>query len=482
MKRPNLIFAATTGLLILTAVGVGIGCTSSNGDTSGQSSETTMSAAEARTVARSGGDATVTNTGANAFGQPVSGLSKDDLRAFVVGNNFFNDNWVTAPASTTGRDGLGPLFNAQACSSCHFKDGRGSPPTDENPTAKGLLIRMSIPGEDSTTGAPLPDPVYGGQFQDNAITGVPAEGTLSITPEPIKGKFADGTPYSLANPVYNFTDLGYGPFHPQTMLSPRVGNAVFGTGLLEAIPEETIRGFADPDDSDGDGISGRVNEVWSSEFNKTMLGRFGWKANVASVKEQVAGAFRGDIGMTSSLIPTQDCMPAQTECLAAPTGGEPELDDKKLDRVTFYTRTLAVPARRDVTDKSVQRGEQQFIGLGCNACHKSNIRTGKAEPAQLSEQTISPYTDMLLHDMGPGLADDRPDFLASGSEWRTAPLWGIGLTKTVNRHTRFLHDGRARNLTEAILWHGGEAESAKAGFVKLDSKSRNDLIKFLESL
>lgn len=487
-------------MLVLVSAGIGIGCTSGSGNGSGSKgsgsnlgggagggagggeSAAVLSPADAAKLARTGGDASVRNSGVNAFGQPVSGLTKDELRAFVVGNNFFNDNWVTAPASTTGRDGLGPLFNAQACSSCHFKDGRGSPPTEDNPTAKGLLIRLSIPGEDLATGAPAPDPTYGGQFQDKAITGVPPEGRLDISYEEIAGKLSDGTEYSLAKPTYTLSDPAYGPFHPEVMTSPRVGNAIFGTGLLEAIPESAVRGFADPNDSDGDGISGRVNEVWSPEHKKTMLGRFGWKANVASVKEQVAGAFHGDIGMTSSLHPDQDCMPVQTECLAAPNGGEPELDDKKLDRVDFYTRTLAVPARRDVTKAAVRRGESTFKALNCSGCHKTNIQTGTTSPRQLSKQTISPYTDLLLHDMGAGLADGRPDFLAGGTEWRTAPLWGIGLTKTVNGHTRFLHDGRARNVTEAILWHGGEAESAKKAFVGLNSRDRNDLLAFLNSL
>lgn len=495
MQRTRMKFAALTALLFLAAAGIGLACSNDGGLQSAgpvtsspdnaqddDPASGDLSVTAARTLARSGGDATVTNSGANAFGQPVSGLSKAELRAFVVGNNFFNDNWVTAPASTTGRDGLGPLFNAQACSSCHFKDGRGSPPTPQDPTAKGLLLRLSLPGAVAGTGAPLPEPAYGLQFQDKAITGVPAEGRLVIDYEELTGSFADGESYSLAKPLYSFADLGYGPLDPRTLRSPRVGNSVFGTGLLEAIPEATIRGFADPDDADGDGISGRVNEVWSSDLNRTVLGRFGWKANVPSVLEQVAGAFHGDIGLTSRLAPTQDCTAAQTACLAAPNGGEPELDDNKLDRVTFYTRTLAVPARRDVTKPTVRRGERLFADLGCSACHKTGIRTGSVTPKQLSEQVINPYSDLLLHDMGPALADGRPDFAARGSEWRTAPLWGIGLTRTVNGHTRFLHDGRARSLSEAILWHGGEAENAKNGFISLNAKGRHDLIKFLESL
>ncbi len=461
--------------LFLIAGAIGIACSGS----SNPEQNASPTAGELAALELSGGDATVHNTGANAFAQSVEGLTQAELQAFVVGNNFFNDNWVTAPASTAGRDGLGPVFNAQACSSCHFKDGRGEPRSAEKPNAKGLLVRLSIPG-DGGHGSPLGDPSYGTQFQDNGVTGVPAEGTVVIDHRPVTGEFADGTRYTLEKPSYTFADLAYGPLAADVMTSPRVAPPMFGVGLLEAIPESTIVANADPDDADGDGISGRANIVWSSSANDTVLGRFGWKSNVATVEEQVAGAFHGDIGLTTRFATRQDCTAVQAACLAAPDGGKPELDDKKLDRVTFYSRTLAVPARRSVADNS--RGEKLFAKIGCSACHMTSLKTGAAEPPQLANQTIHPYTDMLLHDMGEGLADNRPDFLADGSEWRTAPLWGIGLTRNVNRHTRFLHDGRARNLNEAILWHGGEAEAAQKGYLKLDKSDRSALISFLNSL
>ncbi|MGB3412236.1 MAG: di-heme oxidoredictase family protein [Microthrixaceae bacterium] len=471
--------------LFLVAGGFGLACSGRSGPSTPERAAqlpeglTTEGAVSGSDL--SGGAATVHNSGSNAFAQPIDGLSESDRRAFVVGNNFFNDNWVTAPASTVGRDGLGPVFNAQSCSSCHFKDGRGEPPSEEKPNAKGLLIRLSVPGE-GEHGSPIGEPTYGTQFQDNGVTGVPAEGAVVIDLEAVTGKFADGTTYSLERPTYSFADLAYGPMHSTVLLSPRVGPAVFGSGLLEAIPESWVLGNADPDDADGDGISGRANMVWSPSANGVVLGRFGWKANVATVEEQVAGAFHGDIGLTSRLAPGQDCTASQSACRTAPNGGEPELDDKKLDRVTSYTRTLAVPARRDTAKASTKRGEKVFEKLGCSSCHMSSVKTGVAEPSQLSGQTIHPYSDLLLHDMGRGLADNRPDFLATGSEWRTPPLWGIGLTQTVNRHTRFLHDGRARNLTEAILWHGGEAESARNRFVALDRVDRGALLTFLNSL
>jgi CxxC motif-containing protein (DUF1111 family) len=261
-----------------------------------------------------------------------------------------------------------------------------------------------------------------------------------------------------------------------------VAPAVFGVGLLEAVPEAHILAAADPDDTDGDGISGRPNQVADVVNGGTSLGRFGWKANVPSVEQQNAGAFHGDIGITSALFPDENCPPEQVACGSALSGGVPELDAAKLDRVTFYTRTLAVPARRDVGQPVTTEGQELFASLGCASCHLPELRTGESDIAALSNQVIHPYTDLLLHDMGPGLADGRPDGEASGSEWRTAPLWGIGLVDTVNGHTRFLHDGRARNLSEAILWHGGEAQASADAFRASPARARDALIAFLESL
>lgn len=450
-------------------------------DDAEQASSSTAVDPSAAELAASGGDATVDNVGAQAFAQPVNGLDADQQRAFVVGNNFFNDNWVTAPASTTARDGLGALFNAQSCSSCHFKDGRAEPPTVESPEELGLLLRLSVPGE-GDHGAPAPHPVYGGQLQDRAVNGVPVEGSIGLTTTEVRGAFDDGTPYTLQAPSYSVGDPGYGALSPDTMISPRIAPPVFGVGLLEAVPESTVRELAAAQAAAGDGISGRPNLVRSPATQSMQLGRFGWKANVATVQEQTAGAFHGDIGVTSSLHPAPDCTPAQPACLAAPDGGAPEIGDEKLARVVFYTRTLAVPARRDVGATSTSRGEELFGAIGCSACHVSELRTGQADVAALSNQTIRPYTDLLLHDMGPGLADGRPDGEANGAEWRTAPLWGIGLTDEVNGHTRFLHDGRARDLSEAILWHGGEAQRSRDGFVALSRGDRDDLIAFLNSL
>jgi CxxC motif-containing protein (DUF1111 family) len=430
---------------------------------------------------KSGGAATVSDRSKDAFSFAIPGLDRIDRRAFAVGNSFFKDNWVVAPASTEGRDGLGPLFNASSCSACHLRDGRGRPPSGADDSERGLLFRLSVPGS-GPHGTVEPDPVYGDQLQDRAIGGVPAEATVVTTTREIRGRYADGTPYTLLAPSYTIADPAHGPLASGAMLSPRVAPSVFGVGLLEAVPEAAVRGLADPDDDDGDDISGRPNTVWDSVRQEMHLGRFGWKANVPSVELQTAGAFNGDIGITSRAFPDDACSADERECRAAPSGGEPELDSEKLDRVTFYTRTLGVPARRSVRADDVRQGERLFRDLGCSSCHTPTLRTGASDVPGLAHQTIHPYTDLLLHDMGPGLADDRPDGRASGSEWRTPPLWGIGLVETVNGHTRFLHDGRARDLTEAILWHGGEARAARNAFRQLSRSERAALVKFLESL
>ena len=429
-----------------------------------------------------GGQTTVFNTTPNAFGQPAPGLDRHDGLLFFVGNSFFNQNWVTAPASTTARDGLGPLFNSRSCAGCHFKDGRGRPPETDGELSTGFLIRLSIPGSDIHK-APLPEPTYGGQFQDQAINGTPAEGSIRVVYSETPGAFADGEAYSLREPTYELVDLAYGDLHPETMMSPRVANQMIGMGLLEAVPEETILALADPNDADGDGISGRPNYVWDAFNNRMALGRFGWKANQPHVLQQVAGAFVGDIGISTTLFPEQECAIPQTECLDAVDGGQPEIADDDLLKVVLYASSLAVPAQRDGQDETVLQGQKLFTDAQCTACHTPVMQTG-IHPSipTLSHQTIHPYTDLLLHDMGDGLADNRPDFQATGNEWRTPPLWGIGLIETVNKHTYYLHDGRARNLTEAILWHGGEAESAQESFLNMSQADRDALITFLKSL
>jgi CxxC motif-containing protein (DUF1111 family) len=429
----------------------------------------------------SGGDTTVFDTSRDAYSRPAANLRQEHRDGFFTGNAFFKRNWVTAPASTEGTDGLGPTFNARSCSDCHFKDGRGAPP-ESGETFSGLLVRLSVAGADDH-GGPKPEPSYGGQFNPLAINGVPNEGVVTVEYEALAGQFADGEPYALLSPSYHFPELSFGPMAEDAMISPRVAPSVFGLGLLAALSEETLASLADPDDDDDDGISGRLNQVWDPKSGSIQIGRFGWKANQAGLEQQNVGALLGDIGITSALHPGQDCPPAQSACLSAEHGGEPEIDQQKIDFLVAYANLLAVPARRDVGEPEVLRGKALFARFGCASCHVPRLETGELPGfPEVSGQTIRPYTDLLLHDMGEGLADERPDFLADGREWRTPPLWGLGLSETVNRHTRLLHDGRARDVSEAILWHGGEAEAAQAAFLAASARERAQLIRFLNSL
>ena len=375
------------------------------------------------------------------------------------------------------------MFNAQSCSSCHLLDGRGIPASTG--TGKlGLLVRLSIPGT-GDHGEPLDEPNYGGQLQDRANLGIPREAELVVQYSEQPGEYADGTPYSLRVPTYSIEGESFGPLADDVLISPRLAPQVIGMGLLEAVPEADILARADPDDADGDGISGRPNRVWNPRTQATELGRFGWKANVPTVEAQVAGAFHGDIGITSELHRDQDCTAIEQACQDAIDGGEPEITDDRLAAVTFYSRTLSVPAMRDTDSDDVNGGAEVFEQLGCTSCHTPTLETGGADTvdvATLADQSIHPYTDLLLHDMGPGLGDGRPDFEASGTEWRTPPLWGLGLIEEVNGERFLMHDGRARTLEEAILWHGGEGEPAMQAFRNASEDTRRKLLAFLEAL
>lgn len=443
-----------------------------------------------------GGAATVrVKPNADAFSQPSANISFEDELNFKVGNGLFRKIWVSAPSSTLASDGLGPLYNARSCQRCHLKDGRGHPPGPNAENAVSMFLRISIPDEAAGIAeikdylGTAPDPTYGTQLQDFALPGIPAEYRLQIDYEERAVTLADGTTVMLRDPTYTAADLGYGPLHPQAMLSPRVAPQMIGLGLLEAIPAADILALADPDDADGDGISGRPNVVWSDEFNRPMLGRFGLKAGAPTILQQSAGAFAGDIGISNPLYPDPfgECSTIQDACRTAPHGDGDvrgfEIDQEGLDLVVFYSRNLAVPARRDVGDPQVLHGKQVFYDTGCASCHQPSFVTSRlTDRPEQSFQLIWPHTDMLLHDMGPGLADNRPEAVADGTEWRTAPLWGIGLTQQVSGHTLFLHDGRARSLLEAILWHGGEAQPARDRVVNMPKPDRDALVSYLESL
>lgn len=469
------------GVLALSAVAFGLHA-STPSEPSGASSEE-----------KPGGDTTVFADGLNAFSFPAANLGEDERTRFVIGNSFFRRNWVQAPASTTARDGLGPHFIARSCGGCHEQDGRGAPPdakrgTPEQPVA--LLMRLSIPGTPEPTAGVQPDPVYGDQFDNLAVQGVRPEGEVTIRHTPVRGRFSDGSAYTLSKPSYGFRKLAYGPMARGLMVSPRIAPQLIGVGLIEAIPEAEILRNASDQAAAGGPIRGVPNRVWDAYAKQTLIGRFGWKANVGSIAHQTAGAFRGDMGITSSLFPTEACTAAQADCLAAPHGNHgdaPEIDDTTFGNVVFYQATLAPPARRHLDDPQVVRGQQLFAQAECSTCHRPSYTTGAGRFAALTSkalegQRIWPYTDLLLHDMGAGLADGRPDFAASGRQWKTPPLWGIGLIKDVNGHTQLLHDGRARGVLEAILWHAGEAADSQRKVIHMNAQDRAALVKFVESL
>lgn len=448
-----------------------------------------------------GGAATTDKTtNRDVFSHFSTGMSFAREADFKIGNAIFRKLWVSAPSSTEASDGLGPLYNARGCQNCHLRDGRGHPPAANWPqdSAVSMFLRLSVPPQTVEQERLLaarrigivPEPTYGAQLQNYAIRGQDAEGRMHVTYREERVTLADGAVVKLRRPTYTITDLAYGPLHAKVMVSPRVAPQMIGLGLLEAIPEAQIRAGADPEDADRDGISGRASEVWSLEFNRVMLGRFGWKAGNPTIRQQSAEAMVIDIGLSNPLfaLPAGDCTPAQRLCREAPNGNSPhhdnlEVSGKLLDFLTFYAQNLAVPARRAPADPQILAGKALFRAAGCAACHRPNYVTGAVEgQPHLSGQAIWPYTDLLLHDMGEGLADHRPEGVADGREWRTPPLWGIGLTQTVSERAFFLHDGRARSLEEAILWHAGEAQHARDHFVRLGTHERVALIAFLKSL
>ncbi len=425
--------------------------------------------------------ATTNDPTANAFGHSASGLTKEEGGQFGVGNSFFRSNWTTAPASASARDGLGPVFVATSCAACHPHDGRATAPSGPDELPTGVLFRISMPGE-GPHGEPVQHPEYGDQLQVRAIAGVRPEALARVEWEKRSGTFADGLAFDLRLPKVTFSDFFHGDL-AGAMVSPRIGMQIPGLGLLEAVPEGTILAFADENDRDGDSISGRPNYVHNTRTGQLALGRFGWKANQPNLEQQAAAAMNGDLGITTSLFPNQNL----TGFSAAfyqnlPNGGSPEFDDANLAAMVTYLRGLAVPAPRDPLNGDVLAGKALFKSIGCGGCHRPSMYTGAHSVAAVANQKIFPYTDLLLHDMGPALADGRPDFKATGSEWRTPPLWGIGMVKVVSKATHFLHDGRARTLEEAILWHGGEAASSSQAYKKLPATERKKLLTFLENL
>lgn len=422
-----------------------------------------------------GGETTVFLRTSKAFGTPAPNLSDENLEKHMDGDAAFEAIFVSHPAQKNG--GLGPIFNNNSCVACHPADARASVPDDVNGIS-GFFYRISIPGNDGN-GGPNPVPGFGTQLQHQSLYGYIPEAKLERNYSYKEIELSDGTMVVLQVPDYRIIQP-YMSLPADVQISPRIGMPVFGLGLLEAIKEEDILSNTDPDDLDGDSISGKANYVWDAVTQSVQLGRFGWKAGAASILAQSAGAYSEDMGLTTNIHPVENSFGQSNGDTAYIT---PEVSDEELELVTFYCLTLGVPAARNLDDAEVIKGYDVFKKLNCIGCHTQSFTTGLIDGLpELSNQKIYPYTDMLLHDMGEDLADNRGEFLANGREWKTRPLWGIGLTAVTSGHTSFLHDGRARNVTEAILWHGGEAEKSKKGFIELSTKDREALLKFINSL
>jgi len=413
----------------------------------------------------------------DAFSFPSANMSFTRQLDFSVGNRLFTRNWVSIES---GSRGIGPLFNARSCQSCHLRDGRGHLPTSSQDDAISLIVKLG--NADFENG----DPVYGEQFQDFAVANVKSEGKVEISYSVSKVKLADGSIIELRKPKFNLVDLKYGDLDSNTYLKPRITPPMIGLGLLQAVSADDVRSNADPSDANKDGISGRVNS--GSYGGGEVIGRFGWKAEVDSIRRQTQLALFHDMGLS-----TEDhygnsggCTDRQKKCMEI--GGSQltsgvEVNSGLLDAITFYASNLAVPKRRDVASAEVLAGKEIFYDIGCVSCHRPKYITQHSDshPEQ-SRQLIWPYTDLLLHDMGQGLADPDPSKSTNAREWRTPPLWGIGLTSLVNQEYGFLHDGRAKTIVEAILWHGGEAQQSKEKVIELNREQRTQLIRFINSL
>ena len=415
--------------------------------------------------------------------KPIDGLNNEQTDIFMLGRSFFNIPWVKAPSITTARDGLGPLFNANSCISCHPKNGRGELFTKDNLTSRALIARLSIKSDDSFQHKDIlkkkgfiPEPFYGEQLAINGNLKVPFEGNIKIDFEDFEVKFPDGETVILQKPKYSLENLNYGELKKNSVISYRLAQSLNGMALIDLIDEKEILKNQDIDDKNGDGISGKANFVYSPISKKYELGRYTHKASVAKLKEQVAFAASNDIGLTTTIEPNKKCTSFQKECLEASKAKEIiDLPDERLEAITYYLRNLKTYSANK-NRKEYKEGFAIFEGISCSKCHISSFTT------KLGFE-ISPFSDFLLHDMGEDLADGRVEFEANEKEWRTAPLWGISLHEKITKNKpRLLHDGRARNFEEAILWHGGEAKQSREAYMNLDKNQREKLIKFLEEL
>lgn len=421
--------------------------------------------------------------GAESFALPAPFLSGARLERFFAGQRLFNIAFVAAPSTIVETQGLGPTFNRPSCAACHAGDGRGAPPKGPDDALNQMVVRLALVERQPMLRF-APHPRYGDQLNERAIEGVPPEGRVEIDWTEQSGAYADGAKFSLRKPRLVLKDLDFGVLEPGVHLSPRVAPQIVGMGLLEAIAEADILAHAET--TQRDRVQGLPARVYDAATDRLVLHRFGWRAERRDVRGQIAAALIGDMGITTSVHPAQNCPPIQRACRAAAAGPQPELSDAQLDTLTFYVSTLAVPTRRDAEAPETLRGERIFFALGCDACHRARWTTG-AHPTipELGGQTIHPFTDLLLHDLGPGLADETVGGQPAhpfARHWRTAPLWGLGLVEAVNGHLFLLHDGRARGFAEAILWHGGDALAARERFRALPRADRDALVAFLRSL
>lgn len=423
------------------------------------------------------------------FSHRVTGLNDEQIDQFILGKSFFRIPWVEAPSATTARDGLGPLFSANTCISCHPNNGISSIYTDNGDISRGYVSRLSIPSNGSiehknelTLKGFVSEPVYGTQLSINGSKNVPFEGKPKLTYKKITLTYPDGEKVELQKPIHGIDnqvkDLQYGKMDKNTIISNRIAQSLAGMGLLEKITDEQILANEDIDDSNNDGISGKANKVYSLEHKTYKLGRYTWKASAPSIIEQTANAAHNDMSLTSPFIEVENCTTFQEACNKAPKGdairaGTPhDLPQQRLEAIAFYLKNLKIP-KSTVTEK---KGEELFNTIGCAKCHIPSFTLSNGA-------TIKPYTDLLLHDMGEGLSDGRSEFLASGSEWRTSPLWSIGkYEQALGKKPNLLHDGRARTIEEAILWHGGEAQKAQNSFMELSKENREKVIKFIKEL
>jgi CxxC motif-containing protein (DUF1111 family) len=427
-----------------------------------------------------GGDLTIAVESPLAYSLPAPGLDAAQAELFANGRQEFNQHWVVLPA-IGGKWGRGPTSNADECIGCHAGNGRGRAPDSRDEPLVSAVIRLSIPGEDAH-GGPLPHPNYGDQLQEQGELGrIPAEGEASISWEDHEEVLADGSRVPMRAPRVSFRKLAFGPLGAEALTSMRVAPPVIGAGLLDAVPESVVLDIAARQKQLG--FNGRPNYVWNAATQSLSIGRFGWKATQPNLRQQTAVAYLNDMGVTTPLFMRDNCPGIQTACRNRDTGTVPEQHRLPFEEILFYSRALGVPAQRRGVEPELVRGERVFAQARCSGCHVPELRTGEyPELPRLANQVIRPYSDLLLHDMGEGLADGRPDFRAGPRDWRTAPLWGLGLSERVNGNASLLHDGRARTLAEAVLWHGGEATASREAFRRMARADREALFAFLNSL